>query len=185
MEFIFQPWAWYIAGPMIALVLFLLNYFGHGFGVSSNLETFCTLAGAGKVSNYFKKDWKKQTWSLLFVSGIIIGGYLSSTFLMSTEVVIINPEVVSELADLGFADAGQTYVPTEIFATENIFSLKGFIVLVGAGMMIGFGARYAGGCTSGHAITGLSSLQLPSLLAVVGFFAGGLIMTWFFIPLIF
>ena len=185
MEFISQPWVWYVAGPMIAIVLLLMNYFGRGFGVSSNLETFCTIGGAGKITDYFKKDWKEQSWSLLFVVGIIIGGYVSSTYLMPTELIAINPEIVSELADLGFANAGQTYVPSEIFATENIFSLKGFIILIGAGMMIGFGARYAGGCTSGHAITGLSSLQLPSLLAVIGFFIGGLIMTWFLIPIIF
>ena len=185
MEFISQPWAWYVAGPMIAIVLLLMNYFGRGFGVSSNLETFCTIGGAGKASDYFKKDWKSQTWSLLFVVGIIVGGYLSSNYLMPTDHIAINPEVVSELADLGFANAGQSYVPAEIFSTENIFSLKGFAILIGAGFMVGFGARYAGGCTSGHAITGLSSLQLPSLLAVIGFFIGGLIMTWYLIPLIF
>ena len=185
MEFISQPWTWYVAGPLIAIVLLLMNYFGRGFGVSSNLETFCTIGGAGKVSDYFKKDWKEQIWSLLFVVGIIIGGYIASNYLMPSQAIAINPETVSELADLGFANAGQTYVPSEIFATENIFSLKGFAILIGAGFLIGFGARYAGGCTSGHAITGLSSLQLPSLLAVIGFFIGGLIMTWFLIPLIF
>jgi hypothetical protein len=185
MEFISQPWAWYVAGPLIAIVLLLMNYFGKGFGVSSNLETFCTIGGAGKVSDYFKKDWKEQIWSLLFVVGIIIGGYIASNYLMPSQAIAINPETVSELAELGFANAGQTYVPSEIFATENIFSLKGFAILIGAGFLIGFGARYAGGCTSGHAITGLSSLQLPSLLAVIGFFIGGLIMTWFLIPLIF
>ena len=185
MEFISQPWTWYIAGPMIAIILLLMNYFGRGFGVSSNLETFCTIGGAGKVSDYFKKDWKAQTWSLLFVIGIIIGGYLSSQYLMSSEPIALNPETISELTNLGFENAGESYVPSEIFSTENIFSLKGFAILVGAGFMVGFGARYAGGCTSGHAITGLSSLQMPSLLAVIGFFVGGLIMTWFLIPLIF
>lgn len=185
MEFISQPWAWYVAGPMIAIVLLLMNYFGKGFGVSTNLETFCTIGGAGKASGYFKKDWKEQIWSLVFVVGIIVGGYLSSQFLMSSESIAINPNTVSELAELGFANAGQSYLPAEIFSTENIFSLKGFAILIGAGFLVGFGSRYAGGCTSGHAITGLSSLQLPSLLAVIGFFIGGLIMTWFLIPLIF
>lgn len=185
MEFILQPWAWYVAGPMIAIVLLLMNYFGQGFGVSTNLETFCTISGAGKRSNYFNKDWKQQRWSLIFVLGIIFGGFLSFQFLMPSEKVAINPETVSELVELGFVNAGQSYLPAEIFSTENIFSLKGFAILIGAGFMIGFGSRYAGGCTSGHAITGLSSLQLPSLLAVIGFFIGGLIMTWFLIPLIF
>ena len=122
---------------------------------------------------------------LFFVAGIIIGGYLSSHYLMSSESIALNPDTVTDLAELGFANAGQSYLPAEIFNTENIFSLKGFAILIGAGFMIGFGARYAGGCTSGHAITGLSSLQLPSLLAVIGFFIGGLIMTWFLLPLIF
>lgn len=185
MDFITQPWAWYVAGPMIAIVLLLLNYFGRGFGVSTNLETFCTIGGAGKVSDYFQKDWKAQAWSLFFVVGIIIGGYISSRYLMTGEAIALNPETVSELAELGFVNAGQSYVPLEIFSTENIFSLKGFAILIGAGFLVGFGSRYAGGCTSGHAITGLSSLQLPSLLAVIGFFIGGLIMTWFLIPLIF
>jgi len=119
------------------------------------------------------------------VLGIILGGYLSSQFLMPSESIALNTETVSELAELGFANAGQSYLPAEIFNTENIFSLKGFAILIGAGFLIGFGSRYAGGCTSGHAITGLSSLQLPSLLAVIGFFIGGVIMTWFLIPLIF
>lgn len=185
MEFISQPWPWYVSGPMAAIILLLMNYFGKGFGVSTNLETFCTIGGAAKASDYFKKDWKEQTWSLFFVAGIIIGGYLSSHYLMSSESIALNPDTVTDLAELGFANAGQSYLPAEIFNTENIFSLKGFAILIGAGFMIGFGARYAGGCTSGHAITGLSSLQLPSLLAVIGFFIGGLIMTWFLLPLIF
>ena len=185
MEFISQPWTWYVAGPMIAIILLLMNYFGKGFGVSTNLETFCTIGGAGKVSDYFNKDWKQQATSLFFVAGIIIGGYLSSQYLMTTESIALNQETVLELTELGFANAGQSYLPAEIFSYENIFSLKGFAILIGAGFMIGFGARYAGGCTSGHAITGLSSLQLPSLLAVIGFFIGGLIMTWFLIPLLF
>ena len=185
MEFISQPWAWYVAGPLIAIVLLLMNYFGRGFGVSSNLETFCTIGGAGKVSDYFKKDWKEQIWSLLFVVGIIIGGFIASNYLMPSQAIAINPETVSELAELGFANAGQSYVPSEIFATENIFSLKGFAILIGAGFLIGFGARYAGGCTSGHAISGLSALQLPSLIAVIGFFIGGLLMVHFIFPILF
>ena len=185
MDFILQPWAWYVGGAMIAFVLFLMFFFGRNFGVSTNLETFCTIGGAGKISDYFKTDWKSRTWSLLFAAGIIIGGFISFNYLMPSEAIDLNPETVSELSELGFADAGASYLPAEIFSTDLIFSFKGFLVLIGAGFLIGFGARYAGGCTSGHAITGLSSLQMPSLLAVIGFFIGGLIMTWFLIPLIF
>jgi len=185
MEIILQPWAWYVGGPLIALILFLMFYYGKAFGVSSNLETFCTIGGAGKVSDYFKTDWKSRKWSLVFVVGIIIGGYLSSNYLMSTHAIDLNPQTVADLSEIGFENAGDTYLPQEIFATENIFTLKGFSILIGAGILIGFGARYAGGCTSGHSITGISNLQLPSLLATIGFFIGGIIMTWFIIPLLF
>lgn len=185
MEFILQPWPWYVGGPLIAGILFLMFYFGKSFGVSSNLETFCTIGGGAKFSDYFKTDLKTKTWSLIFVLGIILGGLISSQFLMESQAIDLNPVTIQELSDLGFENAGNTYLPSEIFSPETLFTSKGILVLIGAGMLIGFGARYAGGCTSGHAITGLSSLQLPSLLAVIGFFIGGLLMTWFLIPLIF
>ena len=104
---------------------------------------------------------------------------------MNTQIIDLNPETVSELANIGFANAGESYLPPEIFNTENIFSLKGISILIGAGILIGFGARYAGGCTSGHSITGISSLQLPSILSTIGFFIGGIIMAWFIIPILF
>ena len=185
MEFISQPWPWYVAGPAIAFVLFLMFYFGRSFGVSSNLETLCTIGGAGNVSDYFKKDWRARKWSLTFVVGIIIGGFISSHYLMPSHTIELNPTTITELANLGFTDAGNTYIPDEIFGSENLGSVKGIAILLIAGLCIGFGTRYAGGCTSGHAITGLSSLQLPSLVAVIGFFAGGLLMVWLLFPLIF
>ena len=92
---------------------------------------------------------------------------------------------MQELADLGFSNGGNQYFPNEIFGVEAFLSIKGFLILLVSGVLIGFGTRYAGGCTSGHAITGLSSLQLPSLLAVIGFFIGGIIATWYLIPLLF
>jgi hypothetical protein len=104
---------------------------------------------------------------------------------MTSDAIDLNPDTVKELAELGFANAGSDYLPAEIFSTDNLLSLKGIAILLVAGLCIGFGTRYAGGCTSGHAITGLSSLQLPSLVAVIGFFAGGLLMVWFLFPLIF
>ena len=185
MDFIFQPWAWYVGGPLIALTLFLYFYFGKNFGASTNFETLCTMAGAGKISDYFKKDWKDRDFALLFVVGLIIGGYISSNYLIPNQTIDLNPTTVQELTELGFANAGQQYFPDEIFSNEVIFSLKGFLILILSGVCIGFGTRYAGGCTSGHAITGLSSFQLPSLLAVIGFFIGGIIAVWFLIPLLF
>ena len=185
MEIILQPWPWYISGPLIALILFLFFYFGKNFGVSTNLETMCTMAGAGKVSDYFKKDWKERDWALFFLVGLIIGGFIAANFLSTSSEILLSSETVQNLEELGFKNIGKTYVPEEIFSIENMLTIKGFAILLVAGIFIGFGTRYAGGCTSGHAITGLSSLQFPSLLAVIGFFVGGLIMTWFLLPLIF
>lgn len=185
MDFILQPWAWYVGGPLIALTLLLYFYFGKNFGASTNFETLCTMAGAGKISDYFKKDWKERDFALLFVIGLIIGGFISATYLTPDQAIDLNPQTVKELTDLGFSNVGNQYFPDEIFSEDVVFSLKGFLILLISGVLIGFGTRYAGGCTSGHAITGLSSLQFPSLLAVIGFFIGGIIATWFLIPLIF
>ena len=185
MEFITQPWPWYVAGPIIAFVMFLLFYFGEKFGVSSNLETFCSIGGAGKFVDYFRIDWKENTWNLIFIIGAIAGGFIAANYLSPTDAVALNPQTVQDLAEIGFENAGATYLPDAIFSVETMFTLKGFAVLLIAGVMVGFGARWAGGCTSGHAIVGLSNLELPSLISVVGFFAGGLIMTWILLPLIF
>lgn len=185
MDILLQPWPWYVSGPLIAFVLFLFFYFGKNFGVSTNLETMCTIAGAGKVSDYFKKDWKERDWALIFLVGLIIGGFLTSQFLSNNTAIDLNPKTIEDLSSLGFHNAGSSYVPNELFSIDNMLTLKGFSILLIAGILIGFGTRYAGGCTSGHAITGLSSLQLPSLIAVIGFFIGGIIMIWLLFPLIF
>ena len=185
MEFIMQPWPWYVAGPVIAFIMFLLFYFGERFGVSSNLETFCSIGGAGKFTNYFNIDWKQNIWNLIFVLGAIAGGFIASQYLTTTDAVAINPQTVEDLAAIGINNAGATYLPDEIFSIEAMLSLKGFLILILAGFMVGFGARWAGGCTSGHAIVGLSNLELPSLISVIGFFIGGLVMTWLIIPLLF
>lgn len=185
MDILLNPWPWYTSGPLIAFVLFLFFYFGKNFGVSTNLETMCTIAGAGKVSDYFKKDWKERDWAIVFLIGLVIGGFLTSNFLSNSTTIALNPETIQELSHLGFQNIGNDYVPNEIFSIDYMFTLKGFSILLISGILIGFGTRYAGGCTSGHAITGLSSFQLPSLVAVIGFFIGGIIMTWFLFPLIF
>lgn len=185
MEIITQPWPWYVAGPVIALIMFLLFYFGERFGVSSNLETFCSIGGAGRFTDYFKIDWKQNVWNLIFIVGAIVGGFISAQWLSPTNSVALNPQTVQDLADIGIQNAGASYLPNEIFSIETMLTLKGFLILLVAGIMVGFGARWAGGCTSGHAIVGLSNLEIPSLISVIGFFIGGLVMTWFILPLIF
>lgn len=185
MEWIFEPWPWYVAGPLIALIMFLLIFVGKQFGMSSNLRTFCTMCGAHKTADFFKFDWKAQRWNLVVVLGAMIGGFIGAHFLTNTAAVAINPETIEILKGLGFSSAGSAYLPDELFSLEALTSVKSLGLLLIGGLLIGFGARYAGGCTSGHAISGLSNLQLPSLIAVIGFFIGGLFMVHVLFPLIF
>ncbi|PRX57183.1 YeeE/YedE family protein [Flagellimonas meridianipacifica] len=185
MEFILSPWPWYISGPLIALVLFLLTMMGKRFGMSSNLRTMCTLCGADKHAEFFKFDWKAQRWNLLVVVGVVIGGFIGHFFLSNGDEVAISKNTIDRLKDLGFNGAGKEYLPTELFGAEVFSDPKMLFFLVVGGFLVGFGARYAGGCTSGHAISGLSNLQLPSLIAVIGFFIGGLFMVHVLFPIIF
>ena len=184
-QLIAEPWPWYVAGPAIALILFLLTYFGKNFGMSSNLRTMCTIGGAGKFSDFFRFDWKSQQWNLIVVLGAVIGGFIAAQFLTSDPTVDLNPNTVAALQEMGFKDPGSIYVPEDIYGWDAVLSLKGLSILIVGGFLVGFGARYAGGCTSGHAISGLSNLQVPSLIAVIGFFIGGLIMTHLILPFIF
>ena len=185
MNWIYEPWPWYIAGPMIAFIMFLLIMVDKSFGMSSNLRTMCTICGAGNKADFFKFDWKSQKWNLVVVLGAVIGGFIGSYFLSTNTAVAINPETILELKSLGFESAGTAYLPTELFDTKALLSIKNVLLLSIGGVLVGFGARYAGGCTSGHAISGLSNLQMPSLIAVIGFFIGGLTMIHFIFPLLF
>lgn len=185
MNWIFEPWPWYISGPMIAFIMFLLIMVGKNFGMSANLRTMCTICGAANRADFFKFDWRSQKWNLIVVIGAIIGGFIGSQFLTSDMAVAINPDTISDLNALGFQSAGTAYLPTELFDLEALLSVKTILILTIGGLFVGFGARYAGGCTSGHAISGLSDLQLPSLIAVIGFFIGGLVMIHLLFPLIF
>lgn len=181
--FISQPWPWYFSGFMIAFVMFLLLKAGGEFGVSSNLRSMCSIAGAGKFSDFFKFDWQSQKWNIVFVLGGIVGGFIANQFLNSGTAVALSEATINELTVNGI-NANQLLLPVELFSFEALFSLKGFIIMIIGGFLVGFGSRYAGGCTSGHAISGLSNLQWPSLVAVIGFFIGGLIMTWLILPYI-
>lgn len=185
MNYILQPWPWYISGPLIAIVMFLLLYFGRTFGMSSNLRTLCAIGGAGKKVAFFNFDWKSQRWNLVVVLGAIVGGFIAHHFLSNPIHIDLSENTIKDLNQIGFENAGKSLLPPELFSWENVFTLKGMSILIIGGFLVGFGTRYAGGCTSGHAITGLSSLQLPSLIAVIGFFAGGLIMIHLIYPLLF
>lgn len=184
MNAIYEPWPWYVVGPLISVTMLGMIYFGKTFGVSSNLRTFCTIGGAGKFSDFFRFDWKTQIWNLLFIGGTAIGAFIASEYLSVNNEVPISETIMEELKGLGVMNPGSDLVPTDLFNFGALLTLKGFILIVGGGFLVGFGTRYAGGCTSGHAISGLSNLQLPSLIAVVGFFIGGLTMTYLILPYI-
>lgn len=183
LEFIRQPWPWYVAGPLISLTMFMLLFYGRKFGISSNLQNVCSVLGAGKHCDYFAFDWRKQIWNLVFVLGTIIGGFIAHEFLMNGEPVQVSESTLKGLSDLG-VERGNELVPLSIFNFENLGTSTGFILLIVGGFLIGFGTRYGNGCTSGHSISGLSNLQVSSLVATIGFFIGGLITTHFLLPLL-
>ena len=190
MSIINMPWHWAFSGIMIALVMFLLLVAGRRFGLSSSFDAVCALAGAGRKVKYFEKDWGSYTWLLVLVLGIIGGAAIATLWMQSPEPVQISQATQDDLTSLGIHTPatlaeGRGYVPEEIFNFNSLLTIRGFILLIVGGFIIGFGTRWAGGCTSGHAISGLSNLQLPSLIAVIGFFIGGLVMTHFLFPLIF
>jgi len=153
--------------------------------MSSNLRTLCSMAGAGKFTDFFKLDWREQKWSLSVVLGAIVGGFIAYHFLSNGTGVSLNTDTITQLQAIGIEAPNGKLLPDAIFSIETLQTPKGFSILLIGGLLIGFGTRYAGGCTSGHAISGLSNLQLPSLVAVIGFFIGGLLMAHLILPLIF
>lgn len=178
-----QPWPWYVSGLAITTVMVMLLYFGGSFSFSSNLRTICTLAGAGKKVAFFDMDWRTQKWNLLFLLGAVLGGFVAVTWLRNDQPLQLSTATIHDLARLGIQFDGKLE-PGQLFGLGAL-SAKNIVLMLAGGMLVGFGSRYAGGCTSGHAISGLSNRQLPSLIAVVGFFIGGLVMTHFLFPLIF
>jgi hypothetical protein len=184
-EFISQPWPWYIAGPLIGLVVpALLILGGKQFGVSSNLRHLCAAMLPTRVQ-FFQYDWRKEgLWNLVFIAGAFVGGFVGMNLLASpSEYIAISAETSEALRALGVNDQ-RGFVPAEFISWEGLLTVPGVVMLLVGGFLVGFGSRYAGGCTSGHAISGLSNLQFPSLVAVIGFFVGGLIATFVILPLI-
>jgi uncharacterized membrane protein YedE/YeeE len=178
-----QPWPWYIAGPLIGLTVPLLLILGNkSFGISSSLRHICAACLPAKIP-FFKYDWKKEVWNLVFVSGILIGGIVATYFLGSDTPIVVHPDLAKDLSQYGVQDY-TGLVPVEIFNWQSLVTLRGFIMMVVGGFLVGFGTRYAGGCTSGHAIMGLSTLQWPSLVATCCFMLGGFLMANFILPII-
>jgi uncharacterized membrane protein YedE/YeeE len=185
MDVLFQPWPWYISGPLIGLIVpILLLLGGKPFGLSANLRHMCAATLPAGLP-FFKYNWRRDGgWNLLFAAGIVIGGFVAAQWLMPDGYTVdISDATRADLRSLGLSDLTGV-VPAELFGMDAIFTARGLVTLVVGGFLVGFGARWAGGCTSGHAISGLAALQLPSLVAVIGFFAGGLLMVHVILPLV-
>src|SRR5665647_3500832 len=174
-EILKQPWPWYTGGIIIGLIVPALLILGNkNFGISSNMRHICAACFPANIP-YFKYNWKKEIWNFFFVGGILIGAFIAAHFLYNSRPVLVNVKLAHELAGYGITDFSGM-VPKQLFSFESLFTVRGLIMMVAGGFLVGFGTRYAGGCTSGHSIMGLSNLQLPSLIATISFMAGGFIM---------
>jgi uncharacterized protein len=182
-EWLSRPWPWYVAGPLIGLMVpFLLIIGNKTFGISSSLRHICAAVIPSKIP-FFSYNWRKESWNLFFVGGVLIGGFIAASFLNANAALDLNPLLTAELNRYGVSSS-TGLLPTDIFSWESLFTVRGFILIVMGGFLVGFGTRYAGGCTSGHSIMGLSNLQLPSLVATCCFMAGGFFMANLVLPLI-
>lgn len=182
-QLLHQPWDWYIVGPLIGLTIpFLLIIGNKTLGISSSFRHTCAAVFPNNIP-FFKYDWKKENWNLFFVAGLLIGGYIAEVFMKNPNPISLNSQTISELQALGVQDFNNL-LPRDIFNINSLFTLKGFVLFVVGGFLVGFGTRYANGCTSGHAIMGISNLQLPSLIATISFMIGGILSANFLLPLI-
>ena len=183
LDFIREPWHWSVTGVLIGLTVPALLIIGNkSFGISSSLRHICAACLPANIS-FFKYDWKKEIWNLFFVGGVLIGGFIATQFLSNREPIQIVAETKAQLEAQGIHSFGQL-MPPDLFSFSSLATLRGFIFIVLGGFLVGFGTRYAGGCTSGHAIMGLSNLQLPSLIATISFMVGGFLMTYFGLPIL-
>ena len=183
LDWIKQPWPWYVAGPLIGLTVPLLLILGNRtFGISSSLRHICAACMPANIP-FFKYDWKKESWNLFFVAGVLVGGFIAFNYLSNDTPMEVNPKLAQEMAGYGITNY-EGLIPKELFNWPALFTLKGFILMILGGFLVGFGTRYAGGCTSGHSIMGLSNLQWPSLVATCCFMAGGFIMANLILPII-
>ena len=183
-ELLHRAWPWYLTGPLVGLVAVGLLAIGNKqFGVSQNLRHLCAALVPGNIP-YFKYDWRHTgLWNLVFILGVVAGGFVGGVLLANPHPVAITAAAVTSLATLGIRDFSGL-VPRELFNWHVLLTLRGFLMMVGSGFLIGFGTAYAGGCTSGHGITGLADLQLPSLIAVISFFAAGAAASFFLLPVL-
>ena len=183
MDILIKPWPWYIAGPLIGITVPLLLILGNKrLGISSTLRQICAAVAPSNLE-LLRYDWKKDSWNLFFAGGVLIGGWIGGVLLANPEKVALSASTIAYLKTFHLHQASGL-LPSEIFNWSSLITLKGLLMMVLGGFMVGFGTRYARGCTSGHGILGLSALQWPSLVATASFFIGGILFSRFILPLI-
>jgi uncharacterized membrane protein YedE/YeeE len=160
MAWFMHPWPWWLTGILIGLVVPLLSILaGKDFGISTSLQQIGAMCSPQSKLDYLRSyDRQNGLWTLVFAIGIAVGGFVGGRLLSSEPVA---------------------------FLPIWSHSVTGAAKLFVGGCFVGFGARYAGGCTSGHSITGIANFNWPSLLATIFFFVGGIALTWTFGSLLF
>jgi uncharacterized membrane protein YedE/YeeE len=179
-----KPWPWYVTGPLLGLVAIALLVIGNkSFGMSANLRHICAATFPGRVA-FFKYDWRRAgLWNLVLVLGVVAGGFVGGVLLANPDPAAITPQAQASLAALGIRDF-TGLVPRQLFNWHALLSVRGLLMMVGGGFLVGFGTAYAGGCTSGHGISGLADRQPASLIAVISFFAAGAAASFLLVPLL-
>lgn len=151
-----EPWPWWLAGAAIAAItLLLLGVTNQRLGISTGFENLCALV---LKTPYLQRPEivGSHGWRLPFLAGLLLGGALSA----------LAGGGWAPLWDLGMFDTRIGLGPAGKLAW-----------MFGGGVLIGFGTRLAGGCTSGHGIFGLANLERASLEATLAFMAAGIVTT--------
>ena len=184
LSWIRSPWPWYVSGPLIGLFVPLLLLIGNKqLGMTGALRATCAAIAPSDL-DFFRYDWKKSgSWNIALAAGILVGAVLAVTMLGGGATPAVSPRTRDAIAALGLASPSGL-VPAQLFSWRALLTLRGSISIIGGGFLVGFGSSYAGGCTSGHGVMGLATFQLASVIALIGIFAGGLIMTFLVFPLI-